>query len=69
MWPGQTIGTFDFTCRRRVTLKPCISATKQDFEKQEKVFLAQGLRNVSQKFQTSAMSRKYRSGQADNLWF
>ena len=25
--------------------------------------------NVSQKFQTSAVIRKYRSGQADSLWF
>ena len=61
MWPGQTIGTFDFTCRRRVTLNPGISATNQDFEKQKKkkVFLALGLRNVSQKFQISAMSRQF----------
>ena len=52
MWQGQTIGTFDFTCRR-VTLNPCISATNQHFEKQKKVFLVWGLRNVSQKFKTS----------------
>ena len=35
----------------------------------KKVFLVYGLRNVSQKFQIYAMNRKYRRGQADNLWF
>ena len=38
MWPGQTIGTFDFTYRRRVTLNPCISSTNQHFEKKRSVF-------------------------------
>ena len=36
MWPGQIIGTFDFTCRRRVNFNPCISASNQHFEKQKK---------------------------------
>ena len=39
------------------------------FWKKKKLLLVQSLRNVSQKFQISAKSRKYRSGQADNLWF
>ena len=62
-------GTFDCTCRSGVILNSCISATNQDFEKQKKMFLVQGLRNLSQKFQTSAMIIKYRSGQAHNLCF
>ena len=33
----------------------------------KKAFLVYGLRNVSLKFQTSAMIRKYRSGQAEQL--
>ena len=69
MWPRQTIGTYDFTCTRRVILNPCISATNQHFEKQKKVFLDFGPENVSQKFQIYAMSTKYRSGEAKNLWF
>ena len=35
--------------------------------KNKKVLLAQGLRNVSQKFQPPAVNRKYRNGQAEQL--
>ena len=36
---------------------------------EKRFFLISGLIYVPQRFQTSAMNRKYRSGQADNLWF
>ena len=65
---ADNIGTFDFTCRGGVTLNPCISATNQDL-KNKKVLLAYGLRNIPQKFQPSAINRKYRSCQGEEFVF
>ena len=68
-YPPSLYYTKDFTCRIGVNFNPCISATIQNFEKWKEGFLVWGLGNVSQKLQTSAVNRKYRSGQAENLWF
>ena len=40
--------------------------TAQDFEN-KKIVLVEGLRNIPQKFQPSAINRKYRCGQANQL--
>ena len=60
---------FWFYLQKWGNFEPSYISNASPFWKIKKVFLVWGLRNVSQKFQTSAMSRKYRSGQADNLWF
>ena len=51
MWPGRAIGTFDFTCRRGVTLNPCISATNHHFENLKKCFQFRFLRMYHKNFQ------------------
>ena len=58
-----------FTRDCEVTLNPCISITNQDFKNKKKVFLVQGLGNVSQKFNPSALNRKYRNGRPNNWYF
>ena len=47
-------------------MKTFISATNKDF-KNKKVPLVLGLRNLPQKFLPSALNKKYRSGQAEQL--
>ena len=68
MWPGRTIGTFDFTCRaqRWGNFEHLYLSSESRFKKKKRAFLVYGLRNVLQKCRTSAVNRKYRSGQADN---
>ena len=47
--------------------KPLYLSNESKFWKTKKAFLVYGLSNVSQKFETSDMIRKYRSGQAEQL--
>ena len=37
------------------------------FHREKKMLLVQGLRNVSQKFQPSAVNRKYRKGETEKI--
>ena len=47
--------------------EPLYLNNESRFWKIKKVLLYQGLRNVSQKFQPSALNRKYGKGQAEQL--
>ena len=56
-----------FYMQKLGNFEPLYLNNESRFWKIKKVLLVQGLRNVSQKFQPSAVNRKYRKGQAAQL--
>ena len=60
---------FWFYLQKWGKFQPLYHSSESTFWKIKKGVLVWGLRNLPQKFQTSAMIRKYISCQADNLWF